>query len=191
MGAEILVTDSADAASGIATDPAAALIARGDYRAALARCAQEHGAAIGRLCMAFLGSQAEAEEAAQEALIAALDAMPSYRGEGTVRAWLFGIARRVCARRVETRVRREQRLRLVQPEEAAPGAEALVAARQQAHRVRAALESLKPTEREAVVLRYDAGLSFAEVAAACGIDEPAARKRVSRALERMRKALVE
>jgi RNA polymerase sigma-70 factor (ECF subfamily) len=186
MGAEILATHT----PGTHTpDPTAALIARGDYRAALARCATEHGPSLGRLCMAFLGTQAEAEEAAQEALIAALDAMPSYRGEGTVRAWLFGIARRVCARRVETRVRRENRLRLVQPDEGAPGAEALLAARQQAHRVRVALEQLKPTEREAVVLRYDAGLSFADVAEACGIDEPAARKRVSRALERLRRAL--
>jgi RNA polymerase sigma-70 factor (ECF subfamily) len=186
MGAEILATHTPGAH---APDPAAALIARGDYRAALARCATEHGPSLGRLCMAFLGTQAEAEEAAQEALIAALDAMPSYRGEGTVRAWLFGIARRVCARRVETRVRRENRLRLVQPDEGAPGAEALLAARQQAHRVRVALEQLKPTEREAVVLRYDAGLSFADVAEACGIDEAAARKRVSRALERLRRAL--
>lgn len=189
MGAETLAT-TADGHAPPA-DPTAGLIARGDYRGALARCATEHGPALGRLCMAFLGSQAEAEEAAQEALIAALDAMPSYRGDGTVRAWLFGIARRVCARRVETRVRRENRLRLVQPDESAPGAEALVAARQQAHRVRVALEQLKPTEREAVVLRYDAGLSFAEVAESCGIDEAAARKRVSRALERMRKALSE
>lgn len=189
MGAEILATNSTEDAHR--SDPVAALIHRGDYRAALARCAVDHGPALGRLCMAFLGSQAEAEEAAQEALIAALDAMPAYRGDGTVRAWLFGIARRVCARRVETRVRRENRLRLVQPDESAPGAEALIAARQQAHRVRAALEQLKPTEREAVVLRYDAGLSFAEVAASCGIDEPAARKRVSRAIERLRKALSE
>lgn len=172
-------------------DPISAMISRGEYRDALGHCATSHGPAIGRLCMAYLGTQAEAEEAAQEALIAALDAMPSYRGEGTVRSWLFGIARRVCARRVEMRVRRENRLRLVQPDESVPGAEALLSARQQAFRVRNALEQLKPTEREAVVLRYDSGLSFAEVADACGIDEPAARKRVSRALERLRRSLAD
>jgi RNA polymerase sigma-70 factor (ECF subfamily) len=185
MGAEPLVSEQPEA-----VDPIHNLIRRGDYRGALALCARTHGAAVGRLCMAFLGSQAEAEEAAQETLLAAFDAMGSYRGEGSVRAWLFGIARRVCARRLETRVRREARLRLVRGDETeAPGAEALLAARRKAERVRAALDQLKPSERDAVMLRYDAELSFAEVATACGIDQAAARKRVSRALERLRKAL--
>ena len=171
-------------------DPIERLIRDGDFRGAVASCARDHGPSLGRLCMAFLGSQAEAEEAAQESLLAAFDAMNSYRGEGSVRAWLFGIARRVCARRVETRVRRENRLRLVHnADEESPTADRLLASRRQAEPVREALESLKPTERDAVVLRYDAELSYAEVAAACGIDEAAARKRVSRALERLRSAL--
>ncbi len=176
--------------SSAPNDPIAQLIRDGDHRGAVASCAREHGPSLGRLCMAFLGSQAEAEEASQESLLAAFDAMSSYRGEGSVRAWLFSIARRVCARRVETRVRREHRLRLVHnADEEAPGADKLLAARRDAERVRDALEKLKPSERDAVVLRYDAELSYAEVATACGIDEPAARKRVSRALERLRLAL--
>ena len=55
--------------------------------------------------------------------------------------------------------------------------------------VRAALERLKPSERDAVVLRYDGGLAYREIGEACGIDEAAARKRVSRALARMRTML--
>ena len=62
--------------------------------------------------------------------------------------------------------------------------------RQRAERARAALEQIRPSEREAVVLRYAAELSFREVGEACGIDEAAARKRVSRALARLREALV-
>jgi RNA polymerase sigma-70 factor (ECF subfamily) len=185
MGAEILARGQPAVA-----DPIHDVIRRGDYRAAVALCAREHGAALGRLCMAWLGSQAEAEEATQEVLIAAFDAMPSYRAEGTLRAWLFAIARRTCARRVETRVRREARLRLVHSDEAeVPGADALIAARRRAERVRAALDTLKPSERDTVVLRYESELSYREVAEACGIDEAAARKRVSRALDRLRDAL--
>ena len=56
---------------------------------------------------------------------------------------------------------------------------------------RNALAQLKPSEREAVVLRYDAGMSFREVAVACGVDEAAARKRVSRALIRLRESLAD
>ncbi|MDP3273798.1 MAG: sigma-70 family RNA polymerase sigma factor [Deltaproteobacteria bacterium] len=182
----MLATRTPDA---IASDPIATLITAGDYRAALTQCVRVHGPALGRLCMAFLGVQSEAEEAAQEALMAALDAMPSYRREGSVRAWLFAIARRICGRKLETRVRREQRLRLVQLDESAEGADTLLVARERATRVRLALDQLKPTEREALVLRYESELSFAEVAHSCGIDEAAARKRVSRGLERLRRAL--
>ena len=53
-------------------------------------------------------------------------------------------------------------------------------------RAGAALGMVKPSEREAVVLRFEADLSFKEVAVACGIDEAAARKRVSRALAKLR-----
>jgi RNA polymerase sigma-70 factor (ECF subfamily) len=55
--------------------------------------------------------------------------------------------------------------------------------------VREALERLKPTERDALVLRYVADLSHRELAAACDVDEATARKRVSRALMRLRDLL--
>ncbi|MBW2461595.1 MAG: sigma-70 family RNA polymerase sigma factor [Deltaproteobacteria bacterium] len=153
-------------------------------------CAREHGAAVGRLCMAMLGDQAEAEETVQEALIAAHDAMASYRGDGSVRSWLFGIARRMCARRIETRVRRRNKLRLVHDAETPVGMPDDIAERhRRARKVREALENLKPSERDAVVLRYEAGLSYREIAVAVGIDEAAARKRASRALSRLRKYL--
>ncbi|WP_236518612.1 RNA polymerase sigma factor [Sandaracinus amylolyticus] len=151
-----------------------------------------HGAPLGRLCMAMLGSQAEAEECVQEVLLAAHDAFPSYRGEGSVRAFLFGIARRMCARRLEMRGRRERRLRLVHDADAPSSTpEGLLEARREAEKVREALERLKPSERDAVVMRYQGGLEYREIAAACGIDEPAARKRVSRGLARMKELLSE
>jgi len=171
----------------MSADPIATMIGQGRHRDAIAACATEHGAAIGRLCMALLGSQAEAEETAQEVLIAAHRAMTKYRGEGSVRSWLFGIARRKCARKLETRIRRERRLRLVHDAEGEVELpDRTVELRRRADRVRAALERLKPSERDAVVLRYQAGLPYREIGEACGIDEAAARKRVSRALARMK-----
>jgi RNA polymerase sigma-70 factor (ECF subfamily) len=41
------------------------------------------------------------------------------------------------------------------------------------------------------LLRYEAGLSYREVGEACGVDEAAARKRVSRALARLRELVKE
>ena len=62
----------------------------------------------------------------------------------------------------------------------------LVERRARAHRMRLLLEDMRPTEREALLLRYEAELSFQEVSEVLGIDEPTARKRVSRALARLR-----
>jgi len=169
-------------------DPLAVLIQGGDHRQALAGCARTHGAILGRLCIAMLGSQADADEAVQETLLAAHRSMAGYRGEGTVKAWLCGIARRVCARLLEGRRRHaDPPLEVVPPDGEDP--HGAFATRQRARVVRGALERLKPTEREALLLRYVADLSHREIAAACEVDEPTARKRVSRALVKLRSVI--
>src|SRR6266545_3398110 len=171
------------ATSVLATDPIVELIHGGRHRDALAACARTHHTILGRLCMALLGSQADADEGVQETLLRAHRAMASYRAEGSVKAWLCGIARHVCAHMLETRRRSRELLELVPTEGEARDTFAL---RRRARVLRDALEKLKPTEREALALRYVADLSHREIADACGLDEAAARKRVSRALERMR-----
>jgi len=164
-------------------------IAEGRHREALQLCARQHAEAIGRLCLALSGSHAEADDLTQETLLAAHDGFSSYRGEGPLRAWLLAIARRKCARHVERRVLRESKLRLVQPAEAQPATDDVLVRRQRAQQARAALEHVRPSEREALVLRYVSELSYPELAEACGIDEVAARKRVSRALATLRSVL--
>lgn len=182
----------AGGAQGPPAGPIEEALARGDYRSALALCARAYGTPLGRLCLAMTGSQAEAEELVQETLLAAYDAFPQFRGEGTVKAFLYSIARRTCARSIERRARRDARVRLVQDAEAGGDDASDVAARRQlAQRTRNALDALRPSEREALLLRYQAELPFRDVALACGCDEAAARKRVSRALERMRDLLAE
>jgi RNA polymerase sigma-70 factor (ECF subfamily) len=187
-GATIAIVEPADETSASIE----AALRRREHGAALTLCARQHGAAIGRLCMALVGSQADAEDLTQETLLAAHDAFDSWRGEGSIRAWLFAIARRKCARHLETRTAGRAKLELLRDEVAGPGAaDAAEAAsdRQLAARARKALAEIRPSEREALILRYAGGLSFREVAAACGIDEAAARKRVSRAHARLRAEL--
>ena len=171
------------ATTPLATDPIVELIHEGRHRDALAACARTHHAVLGRLAMALLGSQADADEAVQETLLRAHRAMPSYRGEGSIKAWLCGIARHVCAHMLETRRRGRELLEVV-PEEGE--ARDVFATRRRARALRDALEKLKPSEREALVLRYVADLSHREIGMACGLDEATARKRISRALDRLR-----
>jgi RNA polymerase sigma-70 factor (ECF subfamily) len=167
-----------------------AALRRREHGAALTLCARLHGAAIGRLCMALVGSQADAEDLTQETLLAAHDAFDSWRGDGSIRAWLFGIARRKCARHLETRTAGRAKLELLRDDVvASPDPADTASERQLSARARRALAEIRPSEREALILRYAGGLSFKEVAAACGIDEAAARKRVSRAHARLRAEL--
>jgi RNA polymerase sigma-70 factor, ECF subfamily len=154
-----------------------AALDRGDARGAVMLCARDHGEAIGRLCMALLGSQADAEDVLQETLLDAYRGIAGGRGEGSLRSWLFGIARRKCAREAERGARKRT---------AAPALSS-----RRVDGAREALGELRPSEREAVVLRFGAGLSFREVADACGIDEAAARKRVSRGIAALRSRLVD
>jgi RNA polymerase sigma-70 factor (ECF subfamily) len=169
-------------------DPIVALLQQGRHREALAACAREHGHVLGRLCMALLGSQADADEATQETLLRAHRAMATYRGDGTIKAWLCGIARHVCAHFLETRRKGRAIAELtVVPEE---GSDQL-AIHQRARVVRDALDHLKPSERDVLVLRFVADLSHREIAIACNLDEAAARKRISRALARLRSVMPE
>jgi RNA polymerase sigma-70 factor (ECF subfamily) len=167
-------------------DPIVELIRAGNHREALTACANTHHVVLGRLCIALLGSQADADEAVQETLLRAHRGMATFRGEGTLKAWLCGIARHVCAHVLETRRRGREALELV-PQEGEARDE--LETRRRARVIRDALARLKPSEREPLVMRYVAGLSYREIALACGLDEPAARKRISRALARLRTIL--
>ena len=177
-------------------DVIAAAIDVGDKRSAVLACSKHHGAAIGRLCMSMLGSQQDSEDVTQEVLLDAYASIETWRREGSARSWLLTIARRKCARMIEKRVRRTNKLRLVHDadQKAVPssqGAEQQMLKKQRAVAARAALDVLRPSEREALLLRFGAGLSFREVGMACGIEEAAARKRVSRAIARLRETLEE
>jgi RNA polymerase sigma-70 factor (ECF subfamily) len=168
----------------------ASLLLSGDARGAIARAARVHGPGIGRLCYLLLGSQGEADEAAQETFVAAFHAASSYRGEGSARAWLFTIARRTCAQRLEVRTRQARRrelLRAVTLEH--EDASTLHEEAERAAALRVGLASLAPADREILALRFEADLPFKEIARSLGIDEATARKRASRALARLRDAL--
>lgn len=155
-------------------------IAAGDYRDALAKCAETYAVPLSRYAMAFTGSQSESEGLVEEILVAASGALPQYRAGKDVKAWLFGIARRICGRHVELRARKTGHGEALSNGGSGPSAKA-----------REALAKLKPSEREAVVLRYEVGLSVRELAIACGVDEASVRKRVSKGLVRLRAELGE
>ena len=135
----------------------------------------EHAAVMGRVAMALLGDAARVEQVLDQV---ARDAGASALPEGTKPiAWLLGLVRGACAAQLS-----KLPLRSRAPD-APPATERLGAG--VAVPARAALASLKPTEREAVVLSLVGGLEATDVAVACNVDVATARARIARGLEQL------
>ena len=104
--------------------------------------------------------------------------------------WLYRAACYAAAMHIRGEARRAQREQQAMRQDQlqqADASEARAAAELQPV-LDAALTDLTETDRDAVVLRFLAGRSFAEVGATLGTNEDAAQKRVSRALEKLREA---
>src|SRR5256886_12092931 len=123
-----------------------------------------------------------AEDLAQEAFARALVHKPV-----NPRGWLFVVAANM-ARDYARRAARERRhLTLLKSEPAnAPASDEALHADTDRERVRAALERLTPRDRE-VLLLWDAGLSYDDIAAQTGL----ARRAIGTTLARARRRLVE
>lgn len=161
-------------------------------RPAFERFAARHRRPLARF-LAQLG--ADAEDVAQEALIAAHRAAGTFRGAGTARAWLFQIARRLALRRrprqdvvsdsplTELAVRAGWGEPPADPETAASEAEARA-------QVRAAFARLSPEDREVLHLRDVEGLTGPEAALALDLHIDALKTRLHRARLRLMASLV-
>lgn len=173
-----VTTDARAPAPGAADDEAILAAIRSEQRQRAAELLLEkYGAAIGRACMALLGSQRDAEEIVEATLADALARREGFPGASSLRAWLLGLARRRAAARLAARAGTDSAV----AEQAAEAAEGPSAARR-------LLRQLKPTEREALVLRFATELEFAELAAACAVDTAQAAQRVARGLDRLARA---
>ncbi len=126
-----------------------------------------------RLC-AVLSSPSEAEDLAQETYLRALQALPRFRFDAPVRAWLFAIARNVCADQIRRRVRR----RPIEQKVASPGETNLDLADVELGELVRALDDEK---RTAFILTQVVGMSYEEAAAVCECPVGTIRSRVARA----------
>ncbi len=98
-------------------------------------------------------------------------------GRPSIAGWLYHAASHVAARAARAEGRRRAALERFEREPAGANASGVPW-----DLVEEALAALSTGDREAIVLHYFQDLSYPEMAAAIGIAEPAARKRVSRAL---------
>jgi RNA polymerase sigma-70 factor (ECF subfamily) len=167
------------------------LIARwkgGDQRAA-AQLVERHVGAVGRFA-ASVGAREEVQEIVQDTFVRAFASIDSFRGDSTLRTWLFTIARRLLLDRRRSERRRGTQ---VEVEEADAVTEydpldSLIADETRS-RMSAAMKRLSPTQREVFVLRVSEGLSYKEIAEAAGTTEGAARVHYHNAMRAIKEFL--
>ena len=159
--------------------------AGGGEAAAFELLASRHDTALLRFAARTCGNAALAEDAVQEALLSAWRDARNFRGEATVRTWLFGIVLHAC-RKIERVHSGEPGHH--EPIEAASGAATSAsspddaAARAELGRVLdAALLELEGRDREIVLLRDVEQLSGDEVARLLDLKLPAMKSRLHRA----------
>jgi RNA polymerase sigma factor (sigma-70 family) len=146
----------------------------------------EHGPVVMRVCRALLGP-VDADDAWSETFLSALQAYPQLRQGSNVRAWLVTIAHRKAIDQLRGAARRPaptdalpQQATRDDPSHAWPveGDEQLLAA----------LDGLPFKQRSAVVYRYLADLSYADIAALLDSSEAAARRSAADGIAKLRAA---
>lgn len=148
------------------------------------RVYRQHLAPVWRYVRARVPDGGEAEDMTSEVFLRAARAWPTYDpGRGSVLPWLVGIARHVVA----DWWRRRPAVPVADVDPGETGdAEAEALRRLDAHEFRRHLAVLTDREREAVALRFGAGLPAADIGAVLGISDAGARMLVHRAIVKLR-----
>lgn len=162
----------------------------------------EHAPLVYNLALRLVGNPSDAEDLAQDALIRALKALPSFRGESSLSTWVY----RITVNTWKNRVRSEKRRGLwkmislnvfsgdEQDEEPAFKAgdaplDARLETAEKGDLVQKALLELDEESRAVVVLREIHGQSYQQIADALEIPEGTVKSRLSRAREALKAKL--
>ncbi len=148
--------------------------------AAFEELVRRHELRVYRVALRMLGGESDAEDAAQEALIQAWRAMPTFRGESAFSTWLYRIVTNRCltalaapGRRTEPLTHAEMDLR--------PGPEAATLERDRFDAMKSAITGLTPEQRAPLVLREFEGLSYETIGHVLDLTPGAVKGRLHRA----------
>jgi RNA polymerase sigma-70 factor (ECF subfamily) len=129
-----------------------------------------------------------AEDLAQETFLKAFRSLPTFDPARKFSSWLFRIAHNASLDALRRRRARASRATEV-GDPAIPPPPDPVETAALGRALDAALARLRPEQRTAVVLRYEEGCSYDEIAQAMGIPEGTAKTHVHRARKQLAEAL--
>lgn len=142
----------------------------------------EHERGVFRYLSRVVGCTDAARDLTQEVFLRVSRAQAPSTTDDARRAWVFSIARNLALNHLRDRRRR--------PEGAPPAVEQSQPATQELSlALTQALASLQDLDRDVFLMRESGGLSYGEVAHACGLTEDAVRSRLHRARQQLRGAL--
>jgi RNA polymerase sigma-70 factor (ECF subfamily) len=153
-----------------------------------------HEPRVRRLARRLLGwNDADADDVVQDVFLVLLNKLGTFRGDASLATWLTTVTINRCrSQRRKAWVRLKwlsQRMFPPGPSEQANGADHAAERDDTNARVRAAVASLPPRDREVIALYYLEQLSSAEVASVLGIASSAVDTRLHRARSRLKESL--
>ncbi len=150
--------------------------------------------AVYRLAFSILDDSCEAEDATQEALLAALRGLDSFHGASSLKTWLYSITVNVCRTRLQ-RHKRHARLIKILGEilriQRPPSVEEDAIQSESDQALWQAVHHMDAKHRIPIVLRYYHDLSVAEIADILQIPEGTVHSRLNTARRQLHNVLKE
>lgn len=167
-----------------ATDAELVAAAQAGDRTALDTLLRRHVDRVHTICRRAMGSARDADDAAQEAMIAVVRGLPRFDGRSAFSTWVYRVATNAAFDELRRRKRRPA-VHLVQDDDPVPEpvdslADRRIDAVADRMAIDEALAELSPEFREAVVLRDVGDLDYAEIAEALGVPVGTVKSRIAR-----------
>lgn len=152
-----------------------------------------HASEIFRFCHRLVGDRGLAEEAMQETFLRAWRAQDRFDpATGSLRTWMYAVARNVCIDALRARGRRFGLKGSTAGHDGQPGDDDLgFESMLSSWMLEEALRRIPANQRDALVLTYMRDRPYAEIADVLGIPEATLRTRVFYGLKSLRKVLEE
>lgn len=166
--------------------------ARGGDREAFGALVEQYRDNVYRLAYRMCGNAYDADEAAQEAFVAAWRALPNFRGDAKFSTWLYRLTTN-AAIDVMRREKRHQTVgdgEMVDLADDADSPQETVERTEQQEAVQKALATLSEEYREVLLLRYMEELDYAEIAEVLQLPSGTVKSRINRAKAALKTALL-
>ncbi len=169
--------------------------ARNGDQAAFGELVQQYQKRVFALAVRMCPTPELAEEAAQEAFLAAWQGLPFFRGDSAFATWLYRLTSNACV----DLLRKEQRHQgpslddetvTAEAADTAPTPEEAAEHRELRQQIEAGLKTLSPEHRAVLVLRELHQLSYDEIAESLELDLGTVKSRISRGRRQLREFLI-